>query len=139
MAKTPTSNIEKALSGGGPNEVPLDMKEVIKLADAEKIEFDVMQNLIDAIQEDFENEQKPGESLIDWLKTKPTEYFKRIELKDGGNVFFISDYLKSKEKPKIKEIDLAGMFTPGKTLSSLTEAEREAVNNLLKLTLGKKD
>ena len=40
---------------------------------------------------------------------------------------------KSKEKPKIKEIDLAGMFTPGKTLSSLTEAEREAVNNLLKL------
>jgi len=31
------------------------------------------------------------------------------------------------------------MFTPGKTLSSLTEAEREAVNNLLKLTLGKKD
>ena len=136
MAKTPTSNIEKALSGGGPNEVPLDMKEVIKLADAEKIEFDVMQNLIDAIQEDFENERKPGESLIDWLKTKPTEYFKRIELKDGGNVFFISDYLKSKEKPKIKEIDLAGMFTPGKTLSSLTEAEREAVNNLLKLTLG---
>ena len=115
------------------------MKEVIKLADAEKIEFDVMQNLIDAIQEDFENERKPGESLIDWLKTKPTEYFKRIELKDGGNVFFISDYLKSKEKPKIKEIDLAGMFTPGKTLSSLTEAEREAVNNLLKLTLGKKD
>ena len=139
MAKTPTSNIEKALSGGGPNEVPLDMKEVIKLADAEKIEFDVMQNLIDAIQEDFENERKPGESLIDWLKTKPTEYFKRIELKDGGNVFFISDYLKSKEKPKIKEIDLAGMFTPGKTLSSLTEAEREAVNNLLKLTLGNKD
>ena len=139
MAKTPTSNIEKALSGGGPNEVPLDMKEVIKLADAEKIEFDVMQNLIDAIQEDFENERKPGESLIDWLKTKPTEYFKRIELKDGGNVFFISDYLKSKEKPKIKEIDLAGMFTPGKTLSSLTEAEREAVNNLLKLTLAKKD
>ena len=139
MAKTPTSNIEKALSGGGPNEVPLDMKEVIKLADAEKIEFDVMQNLIDAIQEDFENERKPGESLIDWLKTKPTEYFKRIELNDGGNVFFISDYLKSKEKPKIKEIDLAGMFTPGKTLSSLTEAEREAVNNLLKLTLGKKD
>lgn len=137
MAKTPTSNIEKALSGGGPNEVPLDMKEVIKLADAEKIEFDVMQNLIDAIQEDFENERKPGESLIDWLKTKPTEYFKRIELKDGGNVFFISDYLKSKEKPKIKEIDLAGMFTPNKTLSSLTEAEREAVNNLLKLTLGK--
>jgi len=137
--KTPTSNIEKALSGGGANETPLDMEQFIRTADAEKIEFDVMQDLIDTIQQDFERERKSGESLIDWLKSKPTEYFKRIELKDGGNVFFISDYLKSKEKPKIKEIDLAGMFTPGKTLSSLTEAEREAVNNLLKLTLGNKD
>jgi|TARA_R100000742_G_C4273430_1_gene92986 hypothetical protein len=137
MAKTPTSNIDKAISGGGPNELPLDMREFIKLADAEKIEFDVMQNLIDTIQEDFENERSPGESLIDWLKSKDTEYFKRIELKDGGNVYFISDYLKSKEKPKIKELDLASMFTPNKTLSSLTEAEREAVNNLLKLTFGK--
>jgi len=181
MAKTPTSNIEKTISGGGSNQLPLDMKQFIKLADAEKIEFDVMQNLIDTIQEDFENERRPGESLIDWLKSKPTDYFKRIELKDGGplddykhyvlkselsekvkelmdnegygfseavkeakrqgykdggNVIFISDWIKSKE-PKIKELDLASMFTPGKTLSSLTEAEREAVNNLLKLTFGK--
>jgi|TARA_B100001094_G_scaffold269847_1_gene274363 hypothetical protein len=131
--------IEKILEAGGPNTDKMDMNTFIQLADLEKQEFDVMQNLIDTIQEDFEKERKSGESLIDWLKSKPTEYFKRIELKDGGNVFFISDYLKSKEKPKIKEIDLAGMFTPGKTLSSLTEAEREAVNNLLKLTLGNKD
>jgi len=137
MAKTPTSNIEKALSGGGPNEAPLDMEQFIKMADLEKIEFDVMQDLIDTIQQDFEKERKAGESLIDWLKSKPTEYFKRIELGKGGTVISISDYLKQKEKPKIKEIDLAGMFTPNKTLSSLTEAEREAVNNLLKLTLGK--
>ena len=131
--------IEKILEAGGPSTDKMDMNTFIQLADLEKQEFDVMQNLIDTIQEDFEKERKSGESLIDWLKSKPTEYFKRIELKDGGNVFFISDYLKSKEKPKIKEIDLAGLFTPGKTLSSLTEAEREAVNNLLKLTLGNKD
>jgi len=61
MAKTPTSNIEKALSGGGINEIPLDMNQFIQMADQEKIEFDVMQNLIDSIQEDFENERKPGE------------------------------------------------------------------------------
>ena len=114
-----------------------EKEQLMKLVDAEKIEFDVMQNLIDTIQEDFEKERQPGESLIDWLKTKPTEYFKRIELSGGGKVISITDYLKSKEKPKIKEIDLASMFTPNKTLSSLTEAEREAVNNLLKLTLGK--
>ena len=184
MTKTPTSNIEKALSGGGPNERPLDMRQFIKLADAEKIEFDVMQNLIDQIQEDFEKDRKPGESLIDWLNNQPTEYFKRIELKDGGpiddykhyvlkselsekvkelmdkegydfseavkeakrqgfkdgsKVFYISDYIKKNKNPKIKELDLASMFTPGKTLSSLTEAEKIAVNNLLKLTFGKKD
>ena len=52
--------------------------------------------------------------FIDWLKTKPTEYFKRIELKDGGNVFFISDYLKQKEEPKIKELDLAVCLPQGK-------------------------
>ena len=135
--KTPTSNIEKALYGGGINEIPLDMSQFIQMADKEKIEFDVMQDLIDTIQQDFEKERKAGESLIDWLKSKPTEYFKRIELAGGGKVISISDYLKQKEKPKIKELDLAGMFTPNKTLSSLSEAEREAVNNLLKLTFGK--
>ena len=129
--------IEKILEAGGPNTDKMDMNTFIQLADLEKQEFDVMQNLIDTIQEDFEKERKSGESLIDWLKSKPTEYFKRIEIGKGGTVISISDYLKQKEKPKIKEIDLAGMFTPGKTLSSLTEAEREAVNNLLKLTLGK--
>ena len=41
MAKTPTSNIEKALSGGGINEIPLDMKQFIKMADKEKIEFSI--------------------------------------------------------------------------------------------------
>ena len=129
--------IEKILEAGGPNTDKMDMNTFIQLADLEKQEFDVMQNLIDTIQEDFEKERKSGESLIDWLKSKPTEYFKRIELGKGVTVISISDYLKQKEKPKIKEIDLAGMLTPGKTLSSLTEAEREAVNNLLKLTLGK--
>ena len=129
--------IEKILEAGGPNTDKMDMETFIQLADLEKQEFDVMQNLIDTIQEDFENERKPGQSLIDWMNTKPTDYFKRIELSGGGKVITISDYLKQKEKPKIKEIDLAGMFTPNKTLSSLTEAEREAVNNLLKLTLGK--
>ena len=109
MAKTPTSNIEKALSGGGPNEAPLDMEQFIKMADLEKIEFDVMQDLIDTIQQDFEKERKAGESLIDWLKSKPTEYFKRIELAGGGKVISISDYLKQKEKPKIKDCFTAGI------------------------------
>ena len=48
-------------------------------------------------------------------------------------------YLKQKEDIPIKKIDLASYFTPGKTLASLTDAEREVVNQLLKMSLGKKD
>jgi len=128
------NSIEKEMPGKGDLS---EKEQLMKLADAEKIEFDVMQNLLDTIQEDFEKERQPGESYIDWLKGKDAQYFKQIKLSGGGKVISITDYLKSKEKPKIKEIDLASMFTPNKTLSSLTDAEREAVNNLLKLTLGK--
>ena len=126
------------MSSGGPNETPLDMNQFIQLADKETIEFDVMQDLADTIKRDFEKEKKPGESFIDWLQSKPTDYFKRIELSGGGKVVNFADYAKGKDS-KVKEIDLASYFTPGKTLSSLTEAEREVVNNLLKMSLGKKD
>jgi hypothetical protein len=131
--------IEKILEAGGPNTDKMDMQTFIKLADAESIEFDVMQDLADTIKQDFEKEKQPGESFIDWLKSKPDSYFKRIELNKGGKVISISDYLKQKEDIPIKKIDLASYFTPGKTLSSLTEAERDVVNQLLRMSLGKKD
>jgi hypothetical protein len=126
------NNIDKILESKG------DLKETKRLADLEKIEFDVMQNLADTIKEDFEREKKKGQTLIDWMKSKPTSYFKRIKLSGGGKVINFSDYFKSKE-PKIKEIDLASHFKFGKTLSSLTDAEKEVVNNLLRMSLGKKD
>ena len=106
-----------------------------RLADLQKIEDNVIRNLTDTIRGDFEREET-GESFIDWLKSKPTEYFKRIELKDGGKVIQFSDYFKSKE-PRIKEIDLASHFKFGKTIASLTDAEREVVNQLLRMSLGK--
>ena len=146
IIKDPTYNIyskggsvEKILSSGGPNETPLDMKQFIKMADAEKREFDVFQNLADQIQEDFKNEKKPGETFIDWLKNKPDSYFKRIELKSGGKVIVLSDYLKQKEDIPLKKIDLSSYFSPGRTISSLTDAEREVVNKLLRMSFGKKD
>ena len=60
---------------------------------------------------------------------------RRLSLESGGKVIKFSDY-KDPIK-KVKEIDLAGLFTPGKTLASLTEDERDVVNKLLKMTLGK--
>ena len=63
---------------------------------------------------------------------------RRIQMSSGGKVIDFAKFRKSKD-PKVKEIDLASLFTPGKTLASLTESERDQVNLLLKLTLGKQD
>ena len=49
------NNIDKKLEPIGNNE------ETKRLADLEKIEFDVMQNLADTIKEDFEKERKEGQ------------------------------------------------------------------------------
>ena len=125
------NNIDKALEGKGNNE------ETKRLADLEKIEFDVMQNLADKIREDFERETKDKpRSFMDWLKSKPTDYFKRIELKSGGKVVDIRSYSKLKE-PEIKKINLADYFEFGKTVASLTDAEKEVVNQMLQMSLGK--
>tara|TARA_R110002012_G_scaffold43261_1_gene117066 strand:- start:1424 stop:1813 length:390 start_codon:yes stop_codon:yes gene_type:complete len=125
------NNIDKKLEPIGDNE------ETKRLADLEKIEFDVMQGVADWIREDFEKNGKPGETLTDYLKSKDDDYFKRIELKDGGKVILFSDYFKTKEPAKIKQLDLASHFKLGKTISSLSSAEKEVVNKLLQMSLGK--
>ena len=126
------NQIDKKLEARIVKSLEEEAKRVVGL---EKIQFNVIRNLTDTIRGDYEREET-GESFIDWLKSKPTEYFKRIELKDGGKVIQFSDYFKSKE-PKIKEIDLASHFKFGKTIASLTDAEREVVNQLLRMSLGK--
>ena len=125
------NNIDKKLEPIGDNE------ETKRLADLEKIEFDVMQGVADWIREDFEKNGKPGETITDYLKSKDDDYFKRIELKDGGKVILFSDYFKTKEPAKIKQLDLASHFKLGKTISSLSSAEKEVVNKLLQMSLGK--
>ena len=117
----------------------MEARDGISLAkDIQDIEFDVLQNLADTIREDFEKERKEGQTFMDWLNSKPDEYFKRIELSDGGKVVDFLKRRKSKDL-KPKEIDLTSLFTPSKTLASLNEHDREVVNRLLKLTFGKGD
>jgi len=112
-----------------------DLKRIAK--DVKDIEFDLMQDLADQIKEDFENERKEGQSFIDWLQSKPDDYFKRIQLKKGGEVLQISDYMKQKETPKIKKLNLADYFEYGKTIGSLKKKKKDVVNKLLKMSLGK--
>ena len=75
--------IEKALEGRSNNETKDDLK---KLADLEKIEFDVQQDLLQTLQDMYENEKKSGQSFSDWLKSVPVSRLRAIKLKNGGSV-----------------------------------------------------
>jgi hypothetical protein len=130
VIKDPTYSI---FSKGG--NVVNKNKEIDKkqLADLEKLQFDLERDIIDTLKEDFEKQNK-YDNFLDFLKSKDDDYFKRIELKEGGRIYTLSDYRKLKE-PKVKEINLASLFDHAKTISSLTEAEREVVNDLLRRSL----
>jgi hypothetical protein len=85
------------------------------------------------------------EALRKFLKNNPDkdeqdfiDSIRRINLSSGGKVIDFSKYKKDDDWYKdVKKLDLASLFTPGKTLASLSDDERKAVNKLLKLTLGK--
>ena len=101
------NNVEKKMSNGGPETRKLDMSEFIRLADADKIKADVENEIIQLLNEKFREQRKPGESFSDWLNRTPREELLKLELSGGGKVISISDYLKQREEPKIKKIDLA--------------------------------
>ena len=91
-------------------------------------------------------DMKYGLALEKYLENNPGKTEKdfkdmviRIPLEGGGSAKIIkfSDY-KDPAK-KVKDIDIASLFAPGKTLASLTKDERDVVNNLLRMTLGNKD
>jgi len=130
IIKDPTYSI---FSKGG--NVVNKNKEIDKkqLADLEKLQFDLERDIIDTLKEDFEKQDK-YKNFLDFLKSKDDDYFKRIELKEGGRIYTLSDYRKLKE-PKVKEINLASLFDHAKTISSLTEAERSVVEDLLRRSL----
>tara|TARA_A100001391_G_scaffold185181_1_gene153640 strand:- start:362 stop:793 length:432 start_codon:yes stop_codon:yes gene_type:complete len=136
MIKDPTYNVY-AKGGNVENRKNTPKKdELIKLAkDVKDIEFDLENEIVDILKQEYDKEKVEGQSFLDWLDTKPRNYFLKIPLglKKGGVVVSISDYLKQKEKPKIKRLNLDAV-APGKAIDELTEAEREVVKNLLRMT-----
>ena len=127
------NNIEKGLPALG------DLSEIEKLkflasedAAAEQSMSDFMDMKYEIALEKFleNNPNKTEDDFIDAIR--------RIPMETGGKIIDFAKYAKADDS-KIKELDLASLFTPGKTLASLTADERNAVNNLLKMTLGKKD
>ena len=132
--------IEKIRSFGVDKEMPgrgdLSEKEkLIKLASESAAEEKALSEFGD---------MKYKEALDRFLEANPGKTEKdfqdiviRIPLEGGGSAKIIKFSNYKDPAKKVKDIDLASLFTPGKTLASLTDSEREQVNLLLKLTLGK--
>jgi hypothetical protein len=119
----------------------INRDDLIRLAKGdEELIFDLEGEIVDILTENYKKEAPPGMSFLDWLDTKDKGYFLKIPLglADGGTVISISDWLKHKEKPRIKRLNLDSV-APGKALADLTDAEREVVRNLLRMTLSNKD
>ena len=139
--KDPTFNIYK--DGGNVETKGKELKkeELLKLAkDEADLKFDFESGISDQILRDYYKDRKPGQSITDWLDSKPREYFLNIplQLRDGGKVISLSSYLKQKEKPKIKKINLDSI-APGKAIVDLSDAEREVVNKLLRMSFNIKE
>ena len=136
MIKDPTFNVY-AKGGNVENRKKTPKKdELLKLAkDVKDIEFDLENEIVDILKQEYNKEKIEGQSFLDWLGTKDRDYLLKIPLglKKGGVVVSISDYLKQREKPKIKRLNLDSV-APGKAIDELTEAEREVVKNLLRMT-----
>ena len=133
MKKGSHNNIEQKMSSGGSNTPSLDMEKVIKMADKEKIEFSIENDLFETLESQWLEEREPGEAFSSWLNRTPVEALRRIELKGGGKVISFAEYAKMKD-PEVKEINLAAAFEDGRTVSSLSEADKEMVRKLLQMS-----
>ena len=129
IIKDPTYNI---YSKGGSVETRKNRltKEDLKLLASEspREEFELDLGSILEELKDWKK-QNPDKDEMDFYKEKGLA-IKRIEL-DKGGVVSLSDYLKQKQKPKIKKIDLAqGDFE--KTVASLTDSDKDLIKALLR-------
>ena len=130
--KNANNQIDKALNARGD----LSEKKELDLLASESLQDEKFMS-------DF-MDMEYGKALNKFLENNPDktedDFIKlfRVSMESGGKIVDFAKYAKGKD-PKIKKISLASLFTPGKALSELTESERDVVNNLLKMTFGRKD
>jgi len=123
LTKRTINNIEKSMPARDGVSLAKDIKD---------IEFDLLKDLADTIKEDFENSKEKGESLNEWLDRQPDEYFKRIQLSNGG-VVDLAKYRKSKE-PKIKKLNLAQGDYNRAVVDVQSQSDRDLIKKLLKMS-----
>ena len=118
---------------GGFVEKKLPANDAKSIAvDIEKIEFDIRKDITDQILDDFKKNQKPGETLKDYLDRQPDSYFKRISAKNGG-IIDLAKYRKSKE-PKVKKLNLAQGDFDKAVADVQSESDRDLIKRLLRMS-----
>ena len=123
LTKSTNNNIEKSMPARDGVSLAKDIKD---------IEFDLLKNLTDDIQEDFRKDKKEGEDIFQWLDRQPDEYFKRIQLSNGG-VVDLAKYRKSKE-PKIRKLNLSQGDYDRAVIDVQSQSDRDLIKQLLKMS-----
>jgi|TARA_B100000085_G_scaffold16433_1_gene14189 hypothetical protein len=129
IIKDPTYNIYRNGGNVETRKNKLNKDDLKKLA-SETSEEEFFLDLGSVLEElkDWKKEN-PDKDEMDFYKEKGIA-IKRIQL-DRGGVVSLSDYLKQREKPKIKKIDLArGDFE--KNVADLTDADKLIIKELLR-------
>ena len=129
IIKDPTYNIYRNGGNVETRKNKLNKDDLKKLA-SETSEEEFLLDLGSVLEElkDWKKEN-PDKDEMDFYKEKGIA-IKRIQL-DKGGVVSLSDYLKQREKPKVKKIDLAqGDFE--KTVASLTDSDKDLIKELLR-------
>ena len=127
--------VEKEMPGRGDLSEKEKLKQLASESAAEEKELSDFLDMkfLQSLQEFLKN--NPDKTEEDFINA-----IRRIQMSSGGKVIDFSKYKKDNDWHKgIRKLDLSSLLGGDKTLSSLTESEREAVNNLLRLTLGGKD
>ena len=138
IIKDPTYNVYAKGGNVETSKNTLDKKDLEQLAkkDKEVLEFDAMGEQLQELMLQHQKEA-PEISFKKWLDSKPDNYFIRRKFKSGGNVIqFPIDLTKYRTEPKIREINISGDLG-NRTIDSLNKAERDLVNRLLRMSLGK--
>jgi len=128
-------NIDKRLDPKGDGS---EAKELKRLAEKDPIdlEFDALSDVLNTLKTIHESEA-PDVPFRAWLNSKDDDYFKRLEYAGGGKVIKFPVDLTKYREPKYQKINISAGFGKDKTIASLTEDERNVVERLLRMSLGK--
>jgi hypothetical protein len=121
------SNVESRMPSKGDGSAAKELMKLASETPEEEFELDVQTTLKELPKWLKEN---PDKDVMDFYREKGI-IIKRIELDDGGKVIDLQSYLKQRETPKVKKIDLAqGDFN--KTVAGLSSKDKDLIKELLR-------